>query len=170
MKRRVLWAALCVSLVLCGKEPDDCTLQFKGKARKAVKLRSAAAGANYTSHNSGNPVTVSEWFQLVCSLDPKVPNKVPKSKAIAGAETVRVTLRGYLLAARFERSEDQDIHAEIGAKPEWQTEHVIVEVPPGPGFCDARKALWGFVRKDAEPQESDRWRSEERRVGKECRL
>src|SRR5206468_2506180 len=33
-------------------QPDDCTLSFSGSARKAVKLRTAADGQNYTKVNN----------------------------------------------------------------------------------------------------------------------
>ena len=51
-------------------------------------------------------------------------------------------LRGYLLAVRFEKQGDLDLHAEIGATPDWTGDHVIVEVPPGQEFCTARNAMW----------------------------
>jgi len=139
---------------------DDCSWEFAGKPRRAVKLRTAADGANYTNHNGGKPTSVSEWFAYTCTLDPKLPDDIPADQAMSGIETVRVTLYGYLVAARFERDEDHDIHAEIAASPTWNSPHVIVEVPPGRNYCDPRRALWALVKEDmraAGSPEVDLW-------------
>ena len=60
---------------------------------------------------------------------------------------MRVTLRGYLLAAKFERDDDHDIHVELGGEPRWNTDHVVLEMSPGAEYCAARRALWNIVRK-----------------------
>lgn len=98
--------------------------------------------------NDGKPISIDEWYKFTCSLDAKVPEQIPADSPIQAAETNRVTLRGYLLSARFEREEDHDIQAEIGATPEWNTGHVIVELAPGGEYCQARRALWNLVRRD----------------------
>jgi len=135
---------------------DDCSLSFNGSYRKAVKNRTAADGANYTVHNNGAPITVAEWFGLVCGFDPKLKGKniTTSTKVINGIETTQVTLDGFLLGARFERSvhkgdgNDNDFHIEISDSKQWQSKHVIVEVPPGPEYCDARKQIFDIVRAD----------------------
>ena len=99
------------------RKPDDCSWENKSKARKIVKTRTAASGKTYANYNNGKPVTIDQWYKFTCSLDPKVPDQIPADSPIEGAETVRVTLRGYLLSARFERDGDHDIQAEIGASP-----------------------------------------------------
>jgi hypothetical protein len=139
-----------------GQPPEDCTWTFTGRSRKAVKNRSPEEGKSYRVYAHGRPISLAHWFTLTCSLDARVPREVPEYTAMNGIETIVVTLRGYLLAARFQRKGDKDIHAEIGARPEWETDHVIVEVPPGPDFCDARKTLWGLVRRDIEAARGDR--------------
>src|ERR1700730_11781837 len=99
------------------QRPDDCSWESTSKSRKAVKLRTANDSASYTNFNSGQPVTLDRWFEMTCKLDALVPEKLPDDSPIAGAETVRVTVRGYLLAARFERDDDHDVHVELGATP-----------------------------------------------------
>lgn len=143
--------------------PDDCSWQPasgqpangqptngppRAASRKAMKLRTADQGKAYTKYNRGKPITLDQWFNFTCGLDTLVPKEIPSDKPIEGAETVRVTLRGYLLGARFMRSGDHDIHVELGASPDWNTDHVVVEMSPGTDYCAARQALWKLVRKD----------------------
>jgi hypothetical protein len=85
---------------------------------------------------------------MACStFDPGTEGKPIKDSPISGVETQKVTVEGYLMAARFENSEDHDIHAEIADEPNWssQNHHLIVEVPPGEAYCSARKELWDLV-------------------------
>jgi len=139
--------------------PDDCSWQSGGEqprtprpgsgpSRKALKLRTKEAGKGYTKYNRGKPVNIEQWFKFTCGLDALVPKEIPADAPIEGAETVRVTLRGYLLSARFMREGDHDIGVELGASPEWNADHVVVEMSAGSEYCDARKALWDLVRKD----------------------
>src|SRR6266576_3228650 len=79
-----------------GQRPDDCSWESTSKSRKTVKLRAANDGASYTNFNSGRPVTLDRWFEMTCKLDALVPEKLPDDSPIAGAETLHVTLRGYL--------------------------------------------------------------------------
>jgi hypothetical protein len=53
-----------------------------------------------------------------------------------------------LLGARFERDDDHDIHVEIGASAEWNTDHIVLEMSAGTEYCVARQALWKLVRRD----------------------
>jgi hypothetical protein len=61
MRRRSLLslAVLFTALPLVAQEgqPDDCSLEFTGSARKAVKLRLPSAGDLYTAVKSGQPIT-----------------------------------------------------------------------------------------------------------------
>jgi hypothetical protein len=124
---------------------NDCSLQFAGSFRKAVKNRPAAAGATYTVHNDGQPITVADWFGLVCGFDPKLNQKnITTGTPVLKDFETKVTLEGFLLAARFEKvnqgdGKDNDFHLEISDSKNWKSRHVIVEVPPGPEYCDARK-------------------------------
>jgi hypothetical protein len=139
--------------------PDDCSWSSvseqprtvrpgSGPSRKALKLRTADAGKGYTKYNRGKPITIDQWFAFTCGLDALVPKELPVDKPIEGAETMRVTLRGYLLSARFMREGDHDIGVELGASPEWDADHMVIEMSAGPEYCNARKALWDLVRKD----------------------
>ena len=125
---------------------DDCSLQFQGSARKAVKLRTKDSGKDYKKVSNGDAISVSDWLKMTCSLDGDVPSQIPATKAMPGIETQTVTLDGFLVAAKFEATADHDIHAEIAESPKWETPHVVVEVPPGPAYCDARKKLWSLVK------------------------
>src|SRR5437899_11837969 len=73
-------------------------------------------------------------------------SQIPVTKAMPGIETQTVTLDGFLVAAKIEATADHDIHAEIAESSKWETPHVVVEVPPGPAYCDARKKLWSLVK------------------------
>jgi hypothetical protein len=130
------------------RAPDDCSWQAGNGSRQAVKLRTAHEGKGYTDYNRGRPITLDQWFKFTCGLDALVPKEIPAAQAIEGAETIRVKLRGYLLGARFSPDGDHDIHVELGASPDWNTDHVVVELSPGAEYCAARKALWKLVRKD----------------------
>jgi hypothetical protein len=135
---------------------NDCSLGFKGSYRKAVKNRKAADGANYTNHNNGAAITVAKWFGLACGFDSKVKGKkiTTSTKVINGVETVKVTLEGFLLGAKFERhksqgdGKDNDFHIEISDSKKWKSKHLIVEVPPGAEYCDARKEIFDIVKAD----------------------
>jgi hypothetical protein len=129
--------------------PDDCNQQFAGSARKAVKLRKASDGSTYKKVNGGSPISVSDWFTMTCSLDPKVPGTVPASKPMKEIETQIVTLQGFLMAAKLDP--DHDLHAEIAGSNKWNSPHLIVEVPPGAEYCTARKALWNLVAQELPP-------------------
>ena len=140
-------ASMFASLTIA-QQPDDCSWESTSKSRKAIKLRTANDGAAYTDFNAGRPISLDQWFTMTCKLDALVPEKLPDDAPIPGAETVRVTVRGYLLAARFERDDDHDIHVELGATPKWQGPHIILEMSAGPEYCNARQALWKLARRD----------------------
>ena len=130
-----LIALLLVPVTMAQKAPDDCAWESTSKSRKVVKLRSENDGAAYTNFNDGRPISLTQWFEMTCKLDSLVPEKLPDDSPIAGAETVRVTVRGYLLAARFERDDDHDIHVELGATPDWLGPHIVLEMSAGPEYC-----------------------------------
>ncbi len=130
------------------KKADNCSLKFRGKERRAVKLRTFSDGNTYEVINSGKPISVTKWHTLVCKLDNDVPYRIPQDFAILNVETKKVTIESYILAAKFKSDEDNDIHAEISDSSDWNTNHIIVEVPPGDEYCIARKALWSIINND----------------------
>jgi len=152
----IVLAAMLAATTQAQAFSNDCSLSFKGSYRKAVKNRKAADGATYTNHNNGDAITVAEWFDLVCGFDPQLKGKniTTSTKVINGVETVKVSLEGFLLGAKFERqvhtgdSKDNDFHIEISDSNKWKSKHVIVEVPPGPEYCDARKEIFDIVKAD----------------------
>src|SRR5437660_10270024 len=83
---------------------------------------------------------------MPCSVDGDLPSPIPATKAMPGIETQTVTLDGFLVAAKFEATADHDIHAEIAESPKWETPHVVVEVRPGPAYCDSRKKVGSLVK------------------------
>jgi len=78
-------------------------------------------------------------------------NVTTSTPVLQDFETVKVTLEGFLLGAMFERKvkqgdgKDNDFHLEVSDSQNWKSRHVIVEVPPGPEFCDARKQIFDIV-------------------------
>lgn len=124
---------------------NGCDLRFAGSSRKAVKLR--PVNLNYPFHNGGRAISVSDWFSFVCTLDQDVPaNKsdIPESRPM-DLEKVKVKLRAFVLA--FKRDPDNDLHVQVGdsAHPYKQTQ-LIVEIPPGAAYCDARSNLMDLSR------------------------
>lgn len=112
-----------------------------------MKIRGKDAGKTYTAYNHGKAIDLAEWFRYTCGLN-KYVVATPEDTPIAGAEDVTVTLRGYVLAVKFNRAGDGDIHVEVGSSAEWNSDHVVVEMSPGKDFCEARKHLWKLVEKD----------------------
>jgi hypothetical protein len=131
-------------------QPDDgCSLTFGGddSSRKAVKLRKP--GLNYTKHNGGRAVSVADFFSFVCTLDPNVPTRkkdVPLAEAMPMEKEV-VKLRAFVLAMKLDP--DKDLHVQIAdsARPYTQ-QQLIVEIPPGADYCDARSAMMELFRAD----------------------
>ncbi len=139
------------------READDCSLEFLGQSRKAMKLRSEATCSSYRFYNGGVPITLAQWFRWTSSLDQFVPSKLDRisdDAPIAQAETYKVTLEGYIVFVRYEHADgffqkDNDLHVELAATPEWRSDHVIIEIPPGTEFCEPRELVWDLVKKDA---------------------
>src|ERR1051325_8646407 len=131
--------------------PDDCSLTFNGTARKAVKLRPRSLAATYTTFGTAAaPRDLTAWFAAACMWQAKVPATIPETAPIVGAEDQVATLQAYLVAVKYEGDGDRDFHIELSASSDWTaSNHVIVEVPPGQEYCDARHMIWSFVQADA---------------------
>src|ERR1051325_8045448 len=127
--------------------PDDCKWKANAIDRKKVKNR-APDPNRYPKFNGGNPISVEKFYKHVCLLDEPARTDVPNNKPIEGLETETITVKGFLLAAKFERGEDHDIHAQIGDSADWDTDQLIVEISAGRGFCEIRKTLCDLMRKD----------------------
>jgi hypothetical protein len=156
--KNILIATFLVLISGCARKPDDCSWEFLGVSRKAVKLRSENDGRTYQKFKQGNPISVAQWYDLVCSFDAKIPEdfrKISEQEALRDMETIEVTLQCWLLATRLEHSEgnskekDNDFHIEVGGEPRWDTPHVIVEIPPGPDYCDARQRVRNLTEEDS---------------------
>jgi hypothetical protein len=128
-------------------EADSCTWKSTAVDRKKVKNR-ALKTDRYPEFKSGKAITVAEFYDLVCSFDAPVKKDIVNDKVMRDLEERTVTVRGFLLAAKFERGEDHDIHAQIAASKKWDQDQLIIEVPAGGKYCPVRKALWSLVRKD----------------------
>ena len=57
-------------------------------------------------------------------------------------EKVEVTIEAFILAMK--RDPDNDFHIQIGDEPD----QVIVEVPPGQDYCDARQSVFQLFQND----------------------
>jgi hypothetical protein len=154
--RRWIVTLLC-ALVLAGPvavspAPDDCNLTFTGSYRKAVKLRSP----NLSGYGDLGTLTVSDRVMQMHKLDPKVPRKPQtNTPAMKGIETNQVALHGFLVGVKFENHQqaamaDNDFHCEVADSPQWDSDHIVVEVPPGTAYCVARKAVWKLVKDDSQ--------------------
>jgi hypothetical protein len=135
--------------------PDSCDLVFGGSDRKAVKLRSPQ---EVKSYRRAGPISVTQFLALACKLDAKIRpewrNQVPagaSSAAIQGLENGSVIVAGYLLGVRFEGQQggDRDFHCEMSDSANWDSPHLVIEVPPGRDYCDARKYIWALVSANA---------------------
>lgn len=160
MKSSLLAFALVVVAAFLEAQliPDDCSLKFGGSDRAAVKNRSPQDGSGYSVANGGNPISVDSFFKFACRLDQRIPDawrqNAPaeaQTSAIPGFEDVKMVVAGYLLGVRFEGQPggDRDFHCEISDSQAWNSPHLIVEIPPGQAYCDARKYVWSLVLADA---------------------
>jgi len=117
--------------------PDNgCGLSFAGSSRKAVKLRKPSL--NYTQHNGGRAIAVSDFFSFVCTLDPQEP---------MAAEKEQIKMRVFVLAMKLDP--DNDLHMQVAdAASPYKQQQLIVEIPPGADYCTARSALMDLFRAD----------------------
>jgi hypothetical protein len=202
--RRFIIATLSTLTLLCAPLAthaqaftNDCTLKFQGSYRKAVKNRVAADGTDYTVHNNGEAISVKDWFEFVCGFDPALKKKkiTTSTKELKGFETIKVTLVGFLVGAKFERhvkrgdGKDNDFHLEISDSKQWRSKHVIVGSPRAgilrPAETDIRYCRPGRLRRrQVHSQESNknsgnrlyfsRWRPDQSwltsRSPRSCRL
>jgi hypothetical protein len=131
------------------QEPDNCKWKSTAIDRRKVKNRALKLD-RYPKHQNGNAITIPEFYDLVCSFNAPAKKDIVQDKPMSDLEEKTVTVRGFLVATKFERGQDHDIHAQIAASKEWDQDQLIVEVPAGGKYCSVRKALWGLVRKDRE--------------------
>jgi hypothetical protein len=113
-----------------------------------MKTRTPRSTSSYRSYNGGRAIDLSEWFKFTCSLNSLVPAQPADDKPIEGGEDVTVTLKGFVLAVKFMRSGDHDIQVELGETPDWNGDHIVVEMSPGKEYCKARAALCKIVEND----------------------
>lgn len=141
--------------------PDDPAWSFNRGSRFAVKARKLSDGAHYLDFNGGKSISVTQYFDLAKSLEKKLPKEIPDDRAIAGVETMRVTVSGYLVEAHFLRDGDKDLHATLSATPDWNSGILNTEIPPGPAYQEARSALWQQVRQNVQAWKGDHFRVDE---------
>jgi hypothetical protein len=123
-------------------------LSFTGSSRKAVKLRSTSL--DYTFQNGGRAISVADFFVSTCPLDVKVPIRaslISETKPM-DSEKVKIKIRAFVLAVKKDHS-DNDLHIQIAdrASP-YKQQQLIVEIPPGSDYCDARSAMMELFRAD----------------------
>jgi hypothetical protein len=126
--------------------PDNgCNLRFGGTARKPVKLR--ATNLNYDFHNNGRAISVAEFLQLACSLDDAVTSPVPADRPM-DIEKLKIKLRGFVRAMKVDP--DKDLHVQISdTDGSYLQPQIIIEIPPGEAYCDARSAMMELYRTKA---------------------
>jgi hypothetical protein len=148
-----IFALLLTQVAFCA--PDDCTLPFAGSYRAAIKQRQA--GLPYQKYNHGKPIDLNQWFKLTEQLGRQLGTRgssIPKNQVIKNVEDMQVTLKAYLLAVRFEKNmkpgdgKDNEFHIEVGATPQWEGAHAVVEVTTGNPSCSARKTAWRLATAD----------------------
>jgi hypothetical protein len=130
------------------QDENGCKLRFMGVDRKNVKIRKPKTRPAYSFVNGGRAISVPEWFAFVCSLDEDVParsSEIPKTVAM-DVEAFQVKIRAHILAAKLEP--DNDLHIQIGDSAEWNHQQVVIEIPPGANFCEARTAFMDLLRAD----------------------
>lgn len=140
-------ALLIVAPSTATQDPNGCALRFEGEARARVKNRSPRQ-RGYFMVNGGRALDVPGWFSLVCALDEEAPARrrdVPETVAMP-SEKQQVKVRAHILAVR--REPDNDLHVQIGETDEWDQEQIVVEIPPGRNFCDARSVVLDLMRAD----------------------
>jgi len=132
--------------------PGDCSWQAttstSGRGRPAMKYRTDKDAKEYKVYNGGKAIDLTEWFKYTCGLNSFVPAQPPEDKPIEGAEDTIVTVKGYVLAVKFMRGGDHDLHVELGDTPDWNGDHIVVEMSPGSDYCKARAALWQIAERD----------------------
>lgn len=126
---------------------DGCDLSFTGSSRKAVKLRDASL--DYTFRNGGRAISVADFFASTCSLDQDVPTNprdISNDEAM-DSEKLKIKIKAFVMAMK--RDPDNDLHVQVAdrARP-YSQEQLIVEIPPGAEYCDARSALMRMFRSD----------------------
>jgi hypothetical protein len=153
MKRALLCiiiGILGMGMPLAGQDETGCDSEFTGHDRAKAKNRPPSTGAGYDVMGAPTPLTLDELFKLTCELNDQLDDVVSRTAdTIPGAETVKVTVRAYLLAVRWEK-DDNDLHVQIGPEPKWTTGQLVVEIPAGQDFCGPRTAVYNAVADDIE--------------------
>jgi hypothetical protein len=116
-----------------------------------MKTRTPDTSKGYKKYNNGKAIDLTQWFRLTCGLNSLVPAQPPEDKPIAGGEDMIVTIRGYVQAVKFMRGGDHDLHVELSEGPDWNSDHMVIELSPGREYCKARAALWRIAERDGCP-------------------
>jgi len=152
----LLWAGLLIaasgSPASTKKSAGDCDWSQDAVAREAVKDREPSEGDDYKTIGSpSHPKSPAWWFDTVCTKwEPKVKDiDVGDDTDVLDLEEQQVTVTGWIVAVKFERNQDHDLHIELSGTKAWEPAgHLIAEVPGGEAFCDARQTLWSLVSGD----------------------
>lgn len=94
-------------------------------------------------------MSVADFFAFTCPLDVRVPTRksdVPEGEAME-SEKVKIKIRAFVMAMK--RDPDNDLHVQIADRSRpYSQQQLIVEIPPGEAYCDARSALMAMFRSD----------------------
>ncbi len=161
-KVRVKRSLLCITIGLLGigmplaaQDDTGCNSEFTGHDRAKAKNRPPSAGAAYDVKGADTPLTLDELFNLTCQLNAKLKKIVGReADTVKGAESVRVTVRAFLLAVRWEK-DDNDLHVQIGPQAKWTTGQLVVEIPAGQDFCGPRTTVFDAVAADIQKHQGN---------------
>ncbi|HMW37753.1 MAG TPA: hypothetical protein PKA72_15460 [bacterium] len=154
--RLILFTSVLFFFYFLARQPDTieimrCDASFYGHGRVPVKLRTPV----YDS-SAATPMRVAQFFRWAQSQDTLVKNinSLPESEAVAGLEDRSLCVEGYALAIRYDHKDglyqkDNSLYLEMTDSPRWDTPHLIVRIPPGDAYCEARKLVWNIAHWDA---------------------
>jgi hypothetical protein len=133
--RKLTCSLLLASLIIVqvcfaqtSKPTDDCLWRLDGSSRATVKNRKPPQRA-YHVHKRGGHITINQWYELVFPFSCRAPEMrdISEDQPIPKIETVRVTIKGYLIEAKFEWRNTTSTPRSAPTKMGYP--HVIVEVP-----------------------------------------
>ena len=154
--RLLLFISVLFFFYFLARQPDTaetmrCDASFYGHGRVPVKLRRPV-----NDSIPATPIRVAQFFRWTLSQDALIQHMdvLPESEPVTGFEDRAVCIEGYAVAIRYDHKDglyqkDNALYLEMTDSPRWDTPHLIVRIPPGEVYCDARTTLWNIAHWDA---------------------